>query len=122
MVEEEIILTRGGVYLARLDLEKGAEIGKIRPVVVLTAQSVLDIKPPIAFVCPLSCQSQPAFSALHVFLPSRDNLEVDSYALVEHTRALSLQRLSFPRIAQLTSAEIHLVLKRLQQLIGVSTI
>lgn len=119
MVEEEIILSRGGVYLARLDPTKGAEIGKIRPVVVLTAQAILDIQPPILFVCPLSRQSQPAFSALHVALPSRDNLEVNSFALVEHSRALSLKRLSFPRIAQLTPREIHTILKRLQQLLGV---
>lgn len=121
-MEEEIILTRGGVYLARLDPTKGAEVGKIRPVVVLSAQSILDINPPILFVCPLSSQSQPAFSALHVSLPSRDNLEVDSFALVEHSRALSLRRLSFPRIAQLTLSEVHLILKRLQQLVGLSTL
>jgi hypothetical protein len=36
-------LTRGGVYLARLDPAKGAEVGKLRPVVVLTDQSLLDV-------------------------------------------------------------------------------
>ena len=39
-------LTRGGVYLARLDPARGAEVGKLRPVVILTAQALLDVNPP----------------------------------------------------------------------------
>lgn len=118
MVEEEIILTRGGVYLARLDPAKAAEVGKIRPVIILTNQSVLEIKPPVIYVCPLSSRSHPAFSALHVAIPARDNLEVASYALVEHIRAISIQRIAFPRIAQLTEDELRNIVKRLTQLVG----
>lgn len=44
---------RGGVYLARLDPAKGAEVGKCRPVVLLTDQGLLDIEPPHIFICPL---------------------------------------------------------------------
>lgn len=118
MVEEVNILTRGGVYLARLDPAKAAEAGKIRPVVILTAQTILDIAPPIAFVCPLSSQSQPELSSLHTLLQPRDNLEVTSYALTEHCRAISTQRIIYPRLAQLTFAELRLILHRLQRLVG----
>ena len=118
MVAQEEILTRGGIYLAKLDPAKSAEVGKIRPVVILTAQAILDIMPPTLFICPLSSQSQPAFSSLHVKLPSRDNLEVTSYALVEHCRSIGMQRIVFPRLAQLTAAEIRLILQRLQRLVG----
>jgi mRNA interferase MazF len=118
MVAQEKILTRGGIFLAKLDPSKAAEIGKIRPVIILTAQPILDITPPTLFICPLSSQSQPAFSSLHVELVSRDNLEVTSYALVEHCRSISIQRIIYPRLAQLTSAEIRLILHRLQRLVG----
>jgi mRNA interferase MazF len=118
MVAQEKILTRGGIFLAKLDPSKAAEIGKIRPVVILTSQAILDITPPTLFICPLSSQSQPAFSSLHVELASRDNLEVTSYALVEHCRSISIQRIIYPRLAQLTSSEIRLILHRLQRLIG----
>ena len=111
-------LSRGGVYLARLNPAKAAEAGKIRPVVILTSQVLLDVAPPILFVCPLSSQSQSAFSSLHVALSPRDNLHVSSYALVEHCRAISIQRIIFPRLAQLTPAEISLILHRLQRLVG----
>ncbi len=118
MVAQEEILTQGGIYLARLDPVKAAEVGKIRPVVILTSQAILDITPPTLFICPLSSQSQPEFSSLHVKLPPRDNLEVISYALVEHCRSISVRRIIFPRLAQLTSAEIRLILHRLQRLVG----
>jgi len=122
MVEQEEILTRGGVYLARLDPSKGAETGKIRPVLVLTAQTILDVNPPIIFICPLSSQSQPAFSSLHVELTPRDNLNAISYALAEHCRSISIRRFIFPRLAQLTNTEMRTILHKLQRLIDLPPI
>jgi mRNA interferase MazF len=119
MVEQKEILTRGGVYLARLDPVKAAEVGKVRPVVILNAQVILDIMPPTVFVCPLSRQSQPQFSSLHMQLPARDDLKVTSYALVEHCRSITIRRIVYPRLAQLTFAELSFILHRLQKLVGV---
>ena len=115
----EVILTRGGIYLAKLDLSKTNEVDKIRPVIILNAQAILDVVPPVIFVCPLSSQSQVAFQHLHVSLPERDNLAVKSYALIEHCRSISIKRLHFPRIAQLTNVELSLILHRLQKLVGI---
>ncbi len=109
---------RGGVYLARLDPVKGAEVGKCRPVVLLTDQSLLDIKPPHIFICPLSSQSDPAYQVLHVKLPARDNLRVESYALSEHCRSISIRRIQVERLAQLDSGEIMQIIHRLQRLVG----
>jgi len=108
------ILTRGGIYLAKLNPAKKAEIGKVRPVAVLTTQTLLDVVPPVIFICPLSSQSHAEFASLHIELSPRDNLRVSSYALVEHCRAISIDRLVFPRIAQLTLLEMDLILHRLQ--------
>jgi|SRR5579872_5497169 len=118
MVDQEEILTQGGIYLARLDPAKGAEVGKIRPVIILNAQTILDIVPPTVFVCPLSSQSQPVFAGLHVKFSPRDNLKVTSYALVEHCRSITISRILYPRLAQLTSSELFIVLHRLQRLVG----
>ena len=119
MVEQKEILTRGGVYLARLDPAKAAEVGKIRPIVVLNAQLILDIIPPTVFICPLSRESQAEFSSLHVKLSARDNLKVNSYALVEHCRSITIRRIVYPRLAQLTSSELNIILHRLQRLVGI---
>lgn len=118
MVEKEEILTQGGIYLARLDPSKAAEVGKIRPVAILNAQMFLDMIPPTIFICPLSRQSKPQFSSLHVELLPRDNLEVTSYALVDHCRSVSIRRIIYPRLAQLTLTEIALIAHRLQRLMG----
>lgn len=118
MVEQKEIITRGGIYLARLDPAKAVEVGKIRPVAIITAQLILDIMPPIIFICPLSSQSHRQFHSLHVELPPRDHLEVTSFALIEHCRSISIGRIIFPRLAQLTPAEIATILQRLQRFIG----
>ena len=111
-------LTRGGVYLARLDPVKGAEVGKLRPVVVLTDQSLLDVSPPHVFVCPLSGRSDPDYQALHLSLPARDSLRVISYALVEHCRAISIRRLQSERLAKLEIDEMNEIIRRLHRLVG----
>jgi mRNA interferase MazF len=111
-------LTRGGIYLARLDPAKGAEIGKLRPVAVLSAEEILKAEPPLVFVCPLSSRSDPGFASLHLPLPARDALKVPSFALVEHCRAMSSRRLKPCRIAQLTAEELDAILNRLQRLVG----
>lgn len=110
-------LDRGGVYLARLDPVKGAEIGKLRPIVVLTAQLILEEDPPLVFCCPLSSQSVSSFKALHIELPPRDRLLVTSYAMVEHCRSIATRRILSPRIAQVREEEIEKVLMAFTRLI-----
>lgn len=90
-------LIRGGIYLARLAPAKGAAKGaegwKLRPVALLSAPEILEIDSPLLFVCPLSSRSEPRYASLHVALPPRDDLKAESFALVEHCRAISLTRL-----------------------------
>jgi len=66
---------RGGVYLAKLNPSKHNEIGKLRPVVVLTSQKILDSKPPLIFICPLSSKSHEDFQYLHCVISARDKLK-----------------------------------------------
>jgi mRNA interferase MazF len=118
MVERKEVLTQGGIYLARLDPAKAAEVGKIRPVIVLNAQPILEVMPPIIFVCPLSSQSHPAFASLHITLLPRDNLQVDSFAFVAHCRSISARRIINPRLAHIHSAELERIFHALQRLLG----
>jgi len=110
--------SRGGVYLARLDPAKGAEIGKRRPIVLLTDQEILNIKPPHVFICPLSSRSEQAYQALHVKLSARDNLQVESFALAEHCRSISIRRMQPERLAQLDPDEVNEIIHKLKRLIG----
>lgn len=112
-----LILTHGGVYLAKLNPSKKIEVGKIRPVIVLTNQLILDSDPPIIFICPLSGQSDKKFESLHIEIPARDNLTKNSYALIEHCRAIGHQQITTHRLAQLQHREIINVVDRLNTLI-----
>lgn len=109
-------LTQGGIYLARLDPAKHAEVGKIRPVIILMGQFILDIAPLSVLICPLSSRSYPGCADLHVHLSPRDNLQKDSYALVEHCRSISVKRLHDPRLAQVTKEELRMIFTRLQRM------
>ena len=117
-MERKIMLSQGGVYLAKLDPAKYAEIGKIRPVAVLTASIILEVFPEIVFICPLNSQSYPEHDYLHVKLLPRDNLQKTSFALTEHCRSISVHRLSTPKLAQLTDQELTIILSRLQRMVG----
>jgi mRNA interferase MazF len=113
------LLTQGGVYLARLDPAKHMEIGKIRPVVILTGQFILDIQPLSIFVCPLSSKSYEECSNLHVQLPPRDKLQKTSFALIEHCCSIATQRLVEKRIAQLTTHELELIFTRISYMCNI---
>jgi mRNA interferase MazF len=115
---EKLILDRGGVYLAKLDPAKVSEVGKIRPIVILNTEFILQLNPPTVFICPLSSQSFSGLKHLHVRLSARDNLLVESYALVEHCRSITVKRLIFPKIAQLQPSELATIIHRLQLIIG----
>lgn len=117
MVEQEVLI-RAGIYLAKLNPAKAAEVGKVRPVIILNAQTILDVIPPTVFICPLSSQSHEEFSGLHVALAARDNLNIKSYALVEHCRSITVKRIIYPRLGQLTPLELKTILHRLQRLVG----
>lgn len=110
-------LTQGGVYLAKLNPKKGNEVGKVRPVVVLTNQYLLNNNPPVTFICPLSSYSSPEFASLHIELPPRDRLKKTSYALVEHCKAIDSSRLTNNRLTQLSQYELKQIIKSLRLLI-----
>jgi mRNA interferase MazF len=111
------ILVRGGIYLAKLNPAKTFEVGKVRPVIILNAQKILDISPPIVFVCPLSSKSHSNFASIHLKIAPRGNLEVESFALVEHCRGIGIARIIFPQIANLSEIELTDIISRLNNLL-----
>jgi len=116
---DKIKWIQGGVYLARLGRPQPNKVNKVTPVVLLTAQKILDIKPHTVLVCPLSGFSQKEFKPLHVELPPRDNLKATGYAMVEHCRTISIKRLTQPRLAQLHVQELKFIVRRLKLMMSI---
>jgi mRNA interferase MazF len=127
-MEKQKIFLRGSVHHAKLgqhdptkfDLAIKHELGKIRPVVILTTQKVLDLVPSIVFVCPLSSQRESTLSALHEYrfeMEARDKLKVKSYAVVEHCRAIAVNRIVKTKLTQATEEELEGIITNFKRLI-----
>lgn len=111
------MLTQGGVYLVKLNPSKRDEVGKVRPSIVLTNQEILESSPPVVFICPLSSKSKAAFRHVHLEIPPRDSLKKKSFALIEHCRSISVERISSKRLAMLAAHEIHTIIQRFALLV-----
>lgn len=116
------MLQQAGVYLAQLEPKKGLEIGKKRPVILMTSQILLDKSPPLVFVCPLSSQSR-SFKSLHIEIQARDSLLKKSYALVEHMRAISTKRIDNQRrLTLISNEEYRKISERLHYMIELNNL
>lgn len=112
MVEKSVsqMLDYGGIYLVRFDPAKGAEVGKQRPAIVLQTSIMLQAGVPTVLVCPLTSELRAGLEIIRVEIPPRGRLQQSSYAMVEHVRSISVQRIVPDKLAQISRAE-HQALK-----------
>jgi len=101
------MIRRGEVWLARLNPNQGAEVGKVRPVVVIQAD-------------PLTSQRRLGAEPLRVAISARDRLLRDCCAMAEQPRALDRARLGDGPLASLTSAELLRLEQALLAVLGLS--
>jgi mRNA interferase MazF len=113
------VMRRGEIWVARLNPNSGAEIGKIRPVVILMEQHLLDAGSSVVMAAPLTTQYWPGLAALRVTVPARDRLLKDSHIVLEQTRALDRSRFGEFPLSRLTQAEMSLVEQRLMLMFGI---
>lgn len=86
----------GDVQLADLGEPQGSEAGFARPVVVVTAQVVLDQGPSVVQVVPLTSRIR-GYGSEVTIEPDQDNgLGVVSSAQCQHIRAIGVERLAEP--------------------------
>lgn len=100
------LIRRGEVWVARLNPNQGAEVGKVRPVVVIQADLLTDAGIPTVLVVPLTTQIRRGAELLRVLIPARERLVRDSYAMAEQPRALDRTRLGEGPLTRLTADEL----------------
>jgi mRNA interferase MazF len=100
------LIRRGEVWVARLNPNQGAEVGKVRPVVVIQADLLTDAGIPTVLVVPLTTQMRRGAELLRVLIPARERLVRDSYAMAEQPRALDRTRLGEGPLTRLTAEEL----------------
>ena len=112
-------MRHGEIWLARLNPNTGAEIGKVRPVLILLAQRYLDAGSPIVMAAPLTTQYWPGMAALRIPVSARSRLLKDSYVALEQMRALDCSRFSDSCLGILSAEEMQTVEHQLMMMFGI---
>ena len=112
-------MKRGEVWVANLNPNKNGEIGKLRPVLIMQDDHLIQARLPSVLVLPLTTVYRREFAPMRISIRARDRLEQDSYVMVEHLRAIVHTRLGDGPLTMLTSAEMSSVTSSLLAVLGV---
>lgn len=83
----------GEIWLANLNPGKGHEPGKVRPVLIVQGQALLDAKHPSTLIVPLTTQLMDDAEPLRIRVAAQGRLESDSDLLIDQLRAIDNRRL-----------------------------
>jgi mRNA interferase MazF len=111
---------RGEVWVANLNPNRGTEMGKIRPVLILQADWFTRAQDYTVIVLPLSSQVRASAEPLRVTLEPRDRLLRASQIIVEQPRTLDRRRIGDGPLARLTASELLAVEQSLLTVLGVA--
>lgn len=112
------LMRRGEVWIANLNPNKGAEVGKARPVIILQDNALLDSRLRTVVIVPLTTQFRPASAPMRISINARDRLRNDCYAMTEHPRTIDRSRFGEGPLTTLTADELAGVEKSLKAVMG----
>lgn len=112
------MIRRGEVWVGNLNPTRGKEVGKVRPVLVVQADELLQAGAETVIVLPLTTQFRPGWHRFLVPLPARDRLLVASYVVIDKPRALDPARLGEGPLTTLTAEEMATVERSLRGVLG----
>jgi mRNA interferase MazF len=112
------MMRRGEIWVANLNPNKGSEVGKIRPVVILQEDRIIATGLPTILVAPLTTQFRLSFAPLRIRIEARDRLLRDCFVMIEHLRACDSSRLTDGPLTALTTDEMAAVEKTLKAVTG----
>jgi mRNA interferase MazF len=84
---------QGEIWLANLNPGRGTEPGKIRPVLILQNQALLDAQHPSTLIIPLTTNLIDDAEPLRLRIAAQGRMEQDSDLLVDQLRAIDNKRL-----------------------------
>ena len=111
-------MQRGEVWVANLNPNRGAEVGKIRPVLILQSDALNQAGFPTVLVLPLTSQVRPDVATLRITIASRDRLEQDCQIMVDQPRTLDRRRLGEGPLTRLSREELDRVERSLLAVVG----
>jgi mRNA interferase MazF len=111
-------MRRGEVWLGNLNPNRGAEVGKVRPVLIVQADFLLAQGDPTVIVLPLTTQIRQEREPLHVTIPARDRLAEICQVMPEQPRTLDRRRLIDGPLTRLSPRELDAVERSLAAVLG----
>ncbi len=111
-------MKRGEIRNGRLNPNRGAEVGKTRPVLLIQQDQLTAAGLPTLVVLPLTGQLRPGLDKLRYPIAARDGLRQDSQIMIDQPRTLDRKRIDTAVLTVLTTPEIEAVEKRLRAVLG----
>ena len=111
-------MKRGEIWVANLNPSRGAEPGKIRPVLVILADEFIQAGIETIIVLPLTSRLNPAWEPRRPMLAAREGLRQRSQVLVDQPRALDRSKFGEGPLAMLGPKEMAAVERSLSVTLG----
>ncbi len=111
---------RGEIWLAKLGPQRGTEPGKIRPVLVVQAQALLDAAHPSTIIIPLTTSLIDDAEPLRVRLKAADRLRQTFDLLIDQIRAIDNRRLIEGPLTTLDEATMLRVADAIMQTLDIT--
>jgi mRNA interferase MazF len=110
---------RGGeIWVGSLNPNRGAEVGKIRPVLIIQTDFLIAQGAPTIIVLPLTTQVRQAQEPLHITIEARDRLLQACQVVPAQPRILDRKRLVDGPLTTLRSEELLAVERSLAAVLG----
>lgn len=108
----------GEIWLANLNPGRGSEPGKIRPVLILQNQALLDAGHPSTMIIPLTTNLVDNAVPLRLRVVARGDLNKDSDLLVDQLRAIDNKRLVDGPLLRLDDEALGQVYQAVGEVLG----
>ena len=115
-----IQIRRGQVWIANLNPNRGREVGKIRPVLIIQGDWLSGAQERTVVVLPLTSQVRRDAEPLRTTVAARDGLRADSQVIVDQPRTLERGRLGEGPLTELSVGEMKRVERSLLAVLGIA--
>lgn len=109
---------RGEIWVANLNPGRGREISKIRPVLVIQEDALTASGTPMIVIVPLSTKVYPTFKKWRITIEPRGRLLQACQVVIDHPRALDVDRFGEGPLTTLTPEEMAGVEQSLKGVLG----
>ena len=112
-------IRRGQIWTANLNPNRGQEMGKIRPVLIVQGDWLSAAQSGTVVVLPLTSDVRPEVEPLRLTIRARDRLRLDSQVVTDQPRTLDRQRIGDGPLTELSNDEMAQVEESLLAVLGV---